>query len=172
MKEVNGEVFYHINSKSNHNPYDLLRIGDKFKVGDKLNPFMKLYEDEAPPLELDRKVLFNAAVFYWHYTREITLEQIRLSINNELPSRFNSLWVTDYDRIQRWRQQFAKSEHQVLELSLTGQIFQCDAGWVEGNPIPLSTLRQKAGYYWSGEIVKPDSLEYLFEGEAEVIRIL
>lgn len=172
MLRVKNEIFYHINSTSNENPYNLLSVGDIIRIGETTNPFMLSYEHSAPPLLRNEQALINAITFYWHYAREVTFEEVRKSINEKLPSRFKCLWVSDLRNISKWKVHFQQNNMQLLELSLTGTIFKSDASFVEGNPIPLNVLREKAKKYWSGVIESEDNIEYLFYGEAEVVRVL
>ncbi|MFA1818992.1 DUF2441 domain-containing protein [Virgibacillus oceani] len=172
MKEVVNEIFYHCNSTSNQNPYNLLSEGDILNIGKTINPFMSSYENQVPNVINNKQALISAVTFYWHYARETIFEEERKNINENLPSRFTSLWVGDYESMKDWKMHFEHNKVQLLELSLTGVVFKCDATFVEGNPIPLSKVRENANKYWGGHVLDNKKVEYLFTGKAKVIKVL
>lgn len=161
MKHAENETLYHINSESSVNTYKPLKIGDVINTSKDFNPFRKSYEIGTSSLE-----------GYWRFTKELAIEQTRMQLNKELPSRWNCLWLTDLEYLEYWKQQVSNDKFQVLEVKLNGKLFCGDAHWVENNPSPLNEIRDKAVHYWNGNIFKFEKLEYLFEGQAEVVSLI
>ncbi|WP_430482808.1 DUF2441 domain-containing protein [Rossellomorea marisflavi] len=170
MKKVTEAVLYHINAKNGLNPYELLKIGSVFDTTE-FNPFRKSYENGSMDYNIDP---VSSAKTYWRFTKEYVFEQTRLSINENLPSRWNCIWLCNEEQLEYWRQFYEDVEYQILKVKVSGKIFKGDAYWVETYiPKPLVEIRERAIHYWNGDFFSlPGKGEILFEGTVKVKEIL
>jgi hypothetical protein len=170
MEIVKDKILYHFNAKTTINKFDLLNEGDTFET-ENFNPFRDSYEHYCGDF---KKGLYDSAVAYWRFTKEYIFEEVRQQVNRDLPSRWESIWLTEEDYIEYWRQWYKKSEYKILKLKVTGKVFIGDAHWVETNgPVPLQRVRRDAFHYWNGDFFRlPGKEEILFNGKAEVLEVL
>lgn len=170
--KVNDEVLYHINRKNSLNTYELLQIGDVIETSKKkFNPFRNSYEIG---FQLFEQNPVGSAQMYWRFTKEYIIEDTRLAINPNLPSRWYGLWLSDEEHLGYWEQMaiINKEKYQIVKMKLNGVLFEGDAHWIELSPAPLKKVRKNAYHYWSGYIFRPGKMEYIFEGKAEVIELV
>lgn len=161
MEIVQDRVLYHINSKESINTYKPLKIGDVINTNlREFNPFRASYE-----------IGYGEPEIYWRFAKEYVIEQKRIEINKDLPSRWRCIWLSDEEHLPYWKSE-VNNYYQIVKMNLNGKLFLGDAHWIERQPIPFQDLRKYAEYYWNKQIFRPGKLEYLFEGEAEVIEIL
>lgn len=161
MQIVKDKILYHINSQGSINPYKLLNTGDIINTENKYNPFRNSYEIGTCSIES-----------YWRFTKELAIEQTRMQINRDLPSRWHCIWLSDEEHLPYWEKEVHNKSYQIVKLKLNGKLFAGDAHWVEKQPSPLAKVREYANHYWNGDIFRPGKKEYLFEGVAEVIEIV
>lgn len=162
LEIVQDKELYHINSKGIINTYELLKLGDVINTEIReFNPFRASYE-----------IGYGEPDIYWRFAKEYVIEQKRMEINENLPSRWRCIWLSDEERLPYWKEEVHNGNFQIVKMKLNGKLFLGDAHWIEGDPKPFGDLRRYAQYYWNGEVFHPGKLEYLFEGEAEVIEIL
>lgn len=171
MVQIKREYF-HYNSLEKNRNQTMLEVGQTIETGSELNPFMSDYEKMNVPITSDLNNLLQVITFYWHYTRERVLEDVRVELYPELPSRMRSLWLCDKENLDYWYNHFSNREYRVLKMVLEGNLSKHDATHIEGNPRSLIKLREDAKRYWSGEIIDSNKTEYLFEGKAKVVEIL
>lgn len=178
FKKVTNEILYHINRKNGLNTYSLLQIGDVIETNKKkYNPFRNSYEICFLPYEKEGEIdadPIESAKTYWRFTKELAIEQTRISINPDLPSRWHGIWLSDEEHLGYWEQMalINKEKYQIVKMKLNGVLFEGDAHWIELSPTPLEKVREKAYYYWNGCIFRPGKMEYIFEGKAEVIELV
>ncbi|KAF0822524.1 DUF2441 domain-containing protein [Cytobacillus firmus] len=168
MEKVTNKKLYHIHRINKNRP---LGINDTLETSSEYNSFFRDYDTKDIPQVFNVNGLLT---YYWHFARETAVEEVRVSINNDLPSRKRCLWLTDVRSLDYWigEVNFNPKEFQLLELEVTGAVFKCDASFIEGNPMKLNDVRERAIRYWSGEILDTKKVEYLFEGTAKVTRVL
>lgn len=168
--KVTNEVLYHINRKNSLNTYELLQIGDVVETSKKkFNPFRNSYEIG---FQLFEQNPVGSAQMYWRFTKEYIIEDTRLAINPNLPSRWYGLWLSDEEHLAYWEHFALKEDYQIVKMKLNGVLFEGDAHWIELPPSPLKKVREYAQYYWQGSIFRFGKMEYIFEGRAEVIEIV
>ncbi|WP_368652359.1 DUF2441 domain-containing protein [Ornithinibacillus sp. 4-3] len=161
MEIVQERILYHINSIGNLNTYDKLKIGDIINTDVKqYNPFRASYETGHGKPEV-----------YWRFAKEYVIEQKRIEINENLPSRWRCIWLSDEEHLPYWKTK-VHNNFQIVKMKLNGKLFSGDAHWVEAQPKPFRDLSRYAEFYWDGQIFRPGKLEYLFEGKAEVIELV
>ncbi|MDK8641324.1 DUF2441 domain-containing protein [Niallia taxi] len=169
MQKVKDEILYHFNAKNGLNHFSLLEHGSIIKT-ENFNPFRNSYEKGS--IDYDQHPIATAKA-YWRFTKEYVFEQTRMNINNELPSRWKCLWLTEENNKDYWNKYYTDVEYKLLKLKVTGNIFIADAYWVETEkPIPLEHVGQRAIHYWNGDIFRNGKQEILFEGTAEVIDVV
>lgn len=161
MQIVKDKVLYHINSQSSINPGELLNIGDMINTENKYNPFRNSYE-----------IGIGSTGSYWRFAKELAIEQTRMQINRDLPSRWHCVWLSDEEELSYWKAKVHNQKYQIVKLKLNGKLFTGDAHWLEKQPCPLSEVREYAKHYWNGDFFRHSKKEYLFEGTAEVIEIV
>ncbi|MBS4198325.1 DUF2441 domain-containing protein [Bacillus sp. FJAT-49732] len=168
MQYVEDHTLYHINCMSDFNLYSQFKIGDVIDTSRNYNPFRNNYEIGSTSLNYAEE----CAKTYWRFTKEFAIEQTRSQINEDLPSRWRSLWLSDKEHLDYWKSQFVNEEFQIVKLNLNGKIFLGDAHWIEIEPSPLLVVREKAINYWTGNIFRGGKMEYLFEGIAKVVSLV
>jgi hypothetical protein len=171
MENVKNKILYHVNTLDSKNIYPPIKVGDTLKVGENFNPYRGGYEIGCTYITDKLNDCYNAAITYWHYTIESVFEEERIKLNNKLPSRYKSLWLSDLRNLGYWEMSTTKNKkthHKNFEVLVTGKLLKVDGSFVEGGPMPLITVRERARRYWTGEIINPDKVEYLFEGIVEV----
>lgn len=162
MEIVKDRVLYHINSKGSINTYELLKVGDVINTDlTEFNPFRQSYEIGHGKPEI-----------YWRFAKEYVIEQKRIEINENLPSRWRCIWLCDEEHLPYWKKEVHNGNFQVVKMKLNGKLFFGDAHWIEGGPKPFGQIRRVADYYWNKHVFRQGKLEYLFEGMAEVMEIL
>ncbi|MCM3736247.1 DUF2441 domain-containing protein [Bacillus cytotoxicus] len=170
MGKVEETKLYHIRNTGANSK---LVVGQLLHAGKEYNPFYGVYEKrDIPKITMDPNYLFQLTTYYWHFARESTFEEVRREYFPCLPSRQKCLYVTSQDNLKYWLETFKHTEYQVVEVQITGNLFECDASLIEGNPIAISKVRDNAMRYWQGEIVNSSKIEYLATGDIKVVHIL
>jgi hypothetical protein len=168
--EVKKLEMYHISKIINNKRYS---SGDIIKT-EGYNPFFSVYDESEVSFNSEFESLFKGLTYYWHFARETVLEEVRKQINPDLPSRLKCLWLCDVKSLDYWMttMRYNPNSHQVLKVSVDGNLFKCDASYIEGNPRKLNDLRNESNKYWNGEMSGNNKVEYLLEGEATVLEEL
>ena len=107
------------------------------------------------------------------YNLETALEETRAKYYEYLPSRLNSMFVTDDNGIEYWYKAYSKLPSELYEVSLTGTLFKTSAAFTP--PIGYTHLEmlRLSHEYWNPKFINEDqesSVEYLFNGKAKVLR--
>ncbi|WP_392454797.1 DUF2441 domain-containing protein [Chryseomicrobium aureum] len=171
---VEDHTFYHI-CRYNSLHYEALSLGETVQTSNLFNPMRQSWEIGRTSISNPRK----AAESYWRFTKEQIFEETRISVDPELPSRFQSIWLSDRENLKYWtdlllnttEKDESKKVTSVFKVAVTGKIFAGDAHWIEtGNDtLPLKDIREKAMRYWSGEIFRLGHMEFLLEGKMKVV---
>ena len=109
------------------------------------------------------------------FKREIALEIVRQTKYKNLPSRRKSIWVTDREGIDFWRQSLSKrgdgSDLKLYKLSLTGSIFMTSDYYIPNDDYLFEQCLRTAENYWNPDFnrIKNDRNEYLFQGKAKIL---
>ncbi|MBI9037730.1 MAG: DUF2441 domain-containing protein [Bacteroidales bacterium] len=106
--------------------------------------------------------------------QELIFETKRKKINDELPSRFNCIWVTkDLTEFCQWPEILKCRRSRILELKLTGYIHMTSGIFIDTDKNrEISIAISNAEKYWRGSFNQETEIEYLFEGKTEIIKIL
>lgn len=170
MKTVAGVELYHIRNLK----YGEFKLGDKLDFGDSNNEYFDVYNKSPEyPLYDDVGYLKSVATYYWKYLRETTFEETRKEQYPDHPSRQTSLFLTDENHLENWLLTLEYSNLKVYKFKLNGKLHQCDATLVDIHPHNRTVVKEFAERYYSGEILpNSNKVEYLFEGTAEVIKIV
>lgn len=107
------------------------------------------------------------------YNLETALEETREKHYDYLPSRFNSMFLTDDYGLEYWSKVYKNIPSDLYELSVTGTLFQTSAALTP--PIALSHLeiQKLAHLYWNPMFKteeQKETVEYIFRGKAKVLR--
>ena len=106
--------------------------------------------------------------------RELALEDFRKKYCPELPSRFNSIWVTGKQSIKHWERIFQKDpkySRELLELELTGNLFKSSEDFLPDDGVSYQQSYDEAERYWKPDFTgkyDPKKVEYLFQGQVRV----
>lgn len=113
---------------------------------------------------------------YVGLTRELIFEQIRLTVNQNLPSRQRCIWLASTSLLEDgwidyWRT-FLKDRKNlglyVVEL-LDCEPFIAFEGHIRREAEPFETTLKRAEAYWQGEPSKTTMKEFLYEGKFRVV---
>ncbi|MGO4500064.1 DUF2441 domain-containing protein [Paenibacillus sp. 2RAB27] len=195
MEIVKNAEFFHIQRNKRWAEKDNWEIGNKIEIGTiqnklmesrfsinyNMNPeldfkaeFMRLRSKQLDQHDLD--YLDDMSLVWKEYilkTREYLFEIERMQIDPELPSRFNCLFVTDWDGLTYWKPILENNESPTIyKLSLTGRIHKAHDKYVRLNTLSQAYNHLQAWKYWTGVDVDQQGYEYLFEGKAEVLEII
>ncbi len=108
---------------------------------------------------------------YIELARELIFEQVRLTINNKLPSRQRCIWLMDRDSVDAWKGLIERKNLQLVTIELVnGQPFKAFQGHIKRQPETVELTFQRAKNYWEQKESKDNKLiELLYEGEFKVI---
>jgi len=190
----NGEYF-HICIQKNYIPHKPMERGDILFVGQHHNPFFSFYEkarqysvttpqgqQKIPALRFLREVnrgtitcpdiAKQALAIANHYNilaRELIMEEVRLQIAPDAPSRKDCLWVVDSLRLAKYWQKKLTLKSYIVRLNLEGKFHCGDATFLLNESEPISETYANAEKYWRGEMSEDPLLEILFTGAGAVI---
>jgi hypothetical protein len=104
---------------------------------------------------------------------EWVLEKMRSEKYSNLPSRFNCIFLSQKEDIEKWYPAISdnfKNTPPIYRLSINGEIHYADQGFIDTDIFEHSVYEEWAEKYWKGEKMQADStLEILFQGEIEVV---
>lgn len=131
MIYVNNKQFFHINSKANASPYDLMEVKSTIVVGENTNPFFNYYEKYSRTYEVREPnntiqsipgitflknvkegniipdnlpaISYDISKHFMMLARELVWESIRIKYFPECPSRQKCLWlIKDEETVRKW----------------------------------------------------------------------
>jgi len=191
---INGEYF-HVSPVSDSTYFSIENIGTVIEVGNKQNPFFSHYEEtqeykvQLPGRTVHVPVLrflndvkkgkikcddladraYNIVNHYHILSRELILEEVRLSVYPTAPSRKTCLWVSDtLELARKWKRKLPQ-ESSIFRLKLEGKFHAGDARLMMNESEPLSQAYEKAKHYWRSETSERPLPEILFAGSATIL---
>lgn len=106
------------------------------------------------------------------YNRELMLEKYRLDNNPNLPSRLHSIWLSDKESLNFWKEQVREYRKIVLfRVSITGGLFKSSDEFIPNDELTTKEMYEASNNYWN-PIFKEEDLcktEYLFQGKVKVL---
>lgn len=195
-KTVQDGIFYHVAHNKKYVRREPLSKGVSFTAGAEVNPFFGFYDRartytvhkngenvEVPALKFLRdakrgritgtdlpKEAYNIANHYSMLARELIMEEVRLEIAPDAPSRKSCLWVVDDLSLAAYWQRKIGGKSRLVKLSLTGTLHKGDAKFLLNESEPLPKTYEKAKAYWRGEMSADPLPEFLFAGAAMVVQ--
>ena len=192
---ITDKIFYHVAHNKNYVRRDPLAVGSVFTAGDETNPFFGYYDKArtytvqkdgeniiVPALKFLRDVnrgritgtdlpkqAYNVANHYSMLSRELIMEEVRLQIAPNAPSRKTCLWVVNELGLAAYWAKKIGGKSRLLKLSLTGKIHHGDAKYLMNESEPLAETYAKATSYWQSEQTGDPLPEILFSGTATVV---
>lgn len=141
---------------------------------------LNYYLDEKNITEIDKKLLIkilNEAreiiVRTNVYNRERALEEYRKNNCPNLPSRLNSLWVTDKKSLSFWRPQLEHNNDLILfKVLLKGFVFKSSDVFIPDDYLTVLEMYEAAQKYWNPIFEtkqQKNSVEYLFQGKVKIL---
>ncbi|MBU1011366.1 MAG: DUF2441 domain-containing protein [Bacteroidetes bacterium] len=109
---------------------------------------------------------FNKTI---QFQQETIFEFIRKEINPQLPSRQSCIWITEtIEDLRKWSDMFKCPT--ILKLKLNGKIHKTSGKFIDIiQNRDLYTARLNATEYWRGKYNDRDEIEFLFEGNFEIV---
>ena len=210
--EVNNKIMYHYHKKGiydelwdtgkeiivdeNFRSY-FSRILDSFTTGvlckdDKISSFDRvisyyLKDDifENVDKELGKQMLLEAKRIIYNTNvcrREFALEQIRKEFYPHLPSRLHSIWLTDSENIDFWKEQLVSKETlennpnalELYKVSITGNLFKSSDYLIPDDELTMLEMKEQSKKYWNPDFINNEKAlrgtEYLFQGKLKIMR--
>lgn len=197
-----NNYFYHINFKRPYNSYPAMEKDQNLSIGESNNPFYQYFFNDRLQvsitykpninkniphyvyfqniangnLKADSNIVGNIALenddFYFKFTRELFLENIRLSYFPEKPSRLKCIWLgKDQKLIEKWVNEFEGNINvrvRVVLLEINGNTATLDSQLLPKQSDPHADWHEKSMKYWAGEQTESPILETLFIGNCVV----
>ena len=104
-------------------------------------------------------------------TREFVLEQARLNIDKNLPSRQRCIWLTDESSLDYWIHNIHGINLKVFRVEVDKEPFKSLDSLLPDPKSPIENMFITAEAYWKpdSELLKVDkSREYLYEGKIRI----
>ena len=103
--------------------------------------------------------------------REIALEKYRRYNYPNLPSRAHSIWVIDEEQLDFWGTKLIKNSN-LFELNLTGELFKSCDDYLPNEGLSINDAYALSDKYWNPDLehINNDTVEYLFQGHAKILR--
>ena len=156
---------FNTNVKTNNGYESIDKVIDYYLENDfDIEKIIKLLKDA-------RDIIYLTKVF----KREIALEYIRNTKYENLPSRKNSIWVTDDEGIQFWSKSLSKigdgKDLKLYKVSLTGTIFMTSDYYILDDNYLFEHSIRASDNYWNPNFskIKGDRNEYLFQGKIKIL---
>jgi len=114
---------------------------------------------------------------YFQLTSELVLEEIRLSIFPDKPSRINGIWLCEKKDLELWKSKIPMTlfPQKIFLVKFTGIYHKADCRWITETAFNLENIYRQSIAYWSGNIFLEDSqpdFEYICNGEIRIIKEL
>ena len=197
VEMIRDREYFHVTRALAYNNHAQLQIGTVFDVGSNTNPFFGFYEGvraypvqtpngqvEVPAIKFLKSVrdgtincpnlaqiATDIAEHYVMLARELIMEQVRIDIAPDAPSRQRCLWLADtLDEAKNWQARL-RGNGLIASLKLSGTIHRADASHLLGDSEQLATTYARARSNWNGEQSCKPELETLFCGTATVLAI-
>ena len=156
------------NDKGTFNMYEPL---DSLLEMEKLEKMSR--EEIVKTVDLLKEYIHNNGI----YRRESVLEEVRRESFIELPSRYKCMWLTDEECIESWLRLLGTKEghYSINEMELDGNLFCSTDDLLPNYYEPIKNIYADAYRYWGRtqqNLDESDKREYLFEGQAKVLRKL
>lgn len=105
------------------------------------------------------------------FKRENALENYRLAKKSDLPSRLHSIYLTDEDGIDAWKNKFGNANLTLYRVEVEGKIFKTNEQLIPDERLSYSGVYDAAYNYWNPNFKKvpKDSNEYLAQGKIKVL---
>jgi hypothetical protein len=158
------------------------KVDDFSEMGKKILEILPQLNDTTKEIEEYRnflsgfddimKMCSRTLLYYVTYIRELTFEEVRLKINQDLPSRKSCLWVCDEDNIETWRTIWTPNKkYKLFKLSLEGIFHEVDSRMINNNAWQIQDFEKHAKYYWTNKTFLKGNRqpEILFEGNATIL---
>ena len=173
------------------------KILDDFTTGvpcknDKISSFDRvisyyLKDDifETVDKELAKQMLLEAKQIIYNTNvcrREFALEQIRKEFYPHLPSRLHSIWLTDDENIDFWKEQLVSKETlknnpnalELYKVNITGNLFKSSDYFIPNDEVTMLEMMEQAKKYWNPDFINVEKAlngtEYLFQGKLKILR--
>ena len=107
------------------------------------------------------------------YNRELMLEKCRLDNNPNLPSRLHSIWLSDKESLNFWKEQVRECRKVVLfRVSITGELFKSSDSFIPNDELTTKEMYEASSIYWNPNFKEEDlcKAEYLFQGTVKVLK--
>jgi len=108
---------------------------------------------------------------YLKWVQEEIFEGVRKEKFSNLPSRKKCLWVCKFEDLPKWFEIF--EEHslpmKILKIKATGIIHKADGGLIIPDSYSIQEFEKRAEKYWSGVINNNKEIEFLFDGQLEIL---
>ena len=137
------------------------------------------YLKEEQDKETYIKLLKDAETCIREYTyqkREMILELVRKEIDPELPSRKNSIYLTDKESLEFWREQLKNPNRPLMlfRVEVTGDIFKSSDILLPTPEMDIEETYEQSKKYWNPNFneIDNDKYEYLFKGKIKVLEIM
>ena len=165
MEIVKDKIMYQVATDRNY------KVGDILTFGKELNGLAQKVDNPS----------------YKYREQEKALEEARKAVNPELPSRLTCMYLSDdkkdcFERLAQRDKDGIGAHSQVIAIKLNGKIFKGDQAHLlsVSRPIPFDDFYKIGINYWKNaeppkskpSFMVGEGIEYLFEGQAEVIEIL
>ena len=106
------------------------------------------------------------------YNRELMLEKYRVEKKPNLASRLHSIWLTDVESLDFWKEQLnGRCKLKLCKVSVTGNLFKSSNSFIPDDKLTAKEMYEASSAYWN-PIFKEEDLckaEYLFQGKVKVL---
>jgi len=200
-KDVENKIYYHITHDGIYNTYDAFERDQEIEFGKEDNPFFGFYKKfqknynyndngvtktvgaikylqlfkegkitNPDPIYVP-KIAVDISQHYLMLSRELIMEEVRLTSEPTAPSRKKCLWVVETKKeAQKWAQKMNRSPR-IITFNLTGVTHVADSKFLLGDSESLITTYENATRYWKGELSQEPLMEVLFSGIGKVVKI-
>lgn len=188
---IENEIFYHIHTYSNVPTFE---INKEYSVFEESNFFWKFFEEmrlssydglyNAPALFAEHsymnkqisieglQYISNSLKEAGMFIRELVFEETRKDFFPELPSRKNSIYLTDEIGLNHWMKSFENhpAKKIVLKISATGSIHTGNQIYLDSDITSYKHYKRRSMSYWKSELTKNQiNNEILFNGKIKII---
>gem|GEM_PF-1733516 len=193
---IQNEIFYHFHRNNDWD--EKWTVGNSFIIDKTMkNDFIKHYDTKVPVfsikgvphcakiaskkmIEILQSLTLQDFYNYLDYSltvfsecgmfiREVIFEEVRISIDPELPSRKSCIWVLEEDAIDYWKKVLGPNLS-LFKVKLNGILHKTDQMHLFDEIVEHDKIRSHAFKYWAGTDGKNnEQVEALFEGKIEVL---